>query len=111
MGAAGEDRAAAWYGERGFEVLARNWRGRAGEIDLVVADRRMIVFCEVKTRASDRFGEPFEAVTSAKQARIRRLAADWLRTEGGRLGRVRRDVRFDVVSVRSGRVDVLEAAF
>jgi putative endonuclease len=67
------------------------------------------VFCEVKTRTGDRFGEPFEAVTRAKQARIRRLAAIWL---GGRsAGRGGYDLRFDVASVRPGGIDVIEGAF
>ena len=47
---------AAWYQARGYEVLARNWRCREGELDLVVAEGRLYVFCEVKTRTTDEFG-------------------------------------------------------
>jgi putative endonuclease len=95
----------------GYELLARNWRGRQGEIDLVVAREDVIVFCEVKARSGDEFGEPFEAVTASKQARIRRLAVEWLQSEDARRGRARDEVRFDVASVRGSRVEILEAAF
>jgi putative endonuclease len=108
-GAYGEELAARWYGERGFTVLDRNWRnGRAGEIDLVVGAGVLVVFCEVKARSTGAFGEPYEAVTLAKQQRLRRLAATWLAvhpSDG------RRDVRFDVASVRAGKIAVIESAF
>jgi putative endonuclease len=71
----------------------------------------VIVFSEVKTRSGTRFGEPFEAVTTAKQARIRRLAAQWLRERGPVLRLGRSEIRFDVVSVRGSRLEVLEGAF
>ena len=88
--------------------MARNWRSAQGEIDLIVRSGRMLAFCEVKTRSSSAYGEPFEAVTRTKQMRIRRLAAEWLRTTrpSGYF-----DLRFDVASVRDGVVDVIEAAF
>lgn len=110
-GAFGEAQAARWYEARGYAVLDRNWRaGRAGEIDLVLGLGGVVVFCEVKARSSSAFGEPFEAVTGAKQARIRRVAAAWLAAHPppDRRGR---DVRFDVASVRSGKVEVIESAF
>ena len=79
LGARGEDRAAAWYVAQGYEVLARNWRCREGEIDLICGKDRRVVICEVKTRRSLAFGEPVEAVTRAKAARLRRLAAAYVR--------------------------------
>ncbi|HET6964369.1 MAG TPA: YraN family protein [Acidimicrobiales bacterium] len=108
LGAAGEDRVAAWYESRGFEVLARNWRTRQGEIDLVARRAGLVVFCEVKTRTSSAFGEPFEAVTRTKQMRLRRLAAEWLRSVPHRSGY---ELRFDVASVRGPSIQVLEGAF
>lgn len=108
LGSAGEDLAAAWYVARGYEVVARNWRSRNGELDLVLRKGRLCVVCEVKTRTTNAFGEPYEAVNPAKQRRIRRLAAEWL-ASGAAGGPV--DVRFDVASVTGGRVEVLEAAF
>lgn len=108
-GAFGEAQAARWYEARGYTVLDRNWRaGRAGELDLVLGAAGLVVFCEVKSRSSSAFGEPFEAVTYAKQARLRRVASAWLAAHPAA---GRRDVRFDVASVRSGRVEVIEAAF
>ena len=56
LGASGEDLVASWYRARGYQVLARNWRCREGELDLVLGEGRMFVFCEVKTRTSERFG-------------------------------------------------------
>ncbi|MDZ7733790.1 MAG: YraN family protein [Acidimicrobiia bacterium] len=68
---------------------------------------RLVVFCEVKTRSSLAFGSPAEAVTDAKQRRIRGLAASWLRESGVRP----RQLRFDVASVVGRDLDVIEAAF
>jgi putative endonuclease len=111
LGAIGEDAAAAWYEARGFEILDRNWRVREGEIDLVARSGHTIVFCEVKTRSSDRFGAPVESVTASKQRRLRTLAARWLAEHAAQRG----EVRFDVASVTpagaSPAVAVLEAAF
>jgi putative endonuclease len=67
----------------------------------------VIVFAEVKTRATDAFGDPSTAVTASKQARLRRLAAQWLAESGVHAV----DLRFDVVSVLGVRVRVIEAAF
>ena len=109
LGAHGEDAAAEWYRKQGYEVVARNWRCREGELDLVVRAGRTYVFCEVKTRTSTAFGAPVEAVTRDKQMRIRRLAARWL--EDGAPGPAK-DIRFDVASVLGAReVEVVEGAF
>jgi putative endonuclease len=108
LGRAGEAMAADWYTARGYDVLARNWRCRAGELDLIVARGRFVVFCEVKARSSDRFGLPAEAVTRDKQMRIRRLAARWL--DEAAPGRPRA-IRFDVACVIDGEIEVLEGAF
>ena len=77
LGRAGEDRAARYFEQQGFAVLARNWRCRAGEIDLVVADAASVVVVEVKTRRDEGFGHPFEAIDGRKRARLWRLAAAW----------------------------------
>ncbi len=108
---AGERQAAAWYEQRGYEILARNWRCPEGELDLVARKGATIVFCEVKTRTGSSFGIPAEAVTPAKQARLRRLAGRWLRQDGSGLGAGRALVRFDVACILGGRLEVLEQAF
>ena len=108
LGARGEDAVASWYEARGYEVVARNWCCREGELDLVVRQGRCYVFCEVKTRTSDAFGLPAEAVTRDKQLRLRRLAARWLEDDAP----VRaREIRFDVAAVLGDEIEVLEGAF
>lgn len=107
FGAYGEARAARWYEANGYAVVARNWRCREGEIDLVAAIGDTIVFCEVKTRRSDAFGAPAEAVGWRKQRTLRRLAAIWLQQHDVHP----RCIRFDVASVVGGRLSILEAAF
>ena len=88
--------------------MARNWRCRDGELDLIVRQGRIFVFCEVKARTTDAFGIPAEAVTRTKQARIRRLAARWLEEDAP----VRpREIRFDVAAILGGQLELLEGAF
>lgn len=107
LGAEGEERAARWYEAAGYVVVDRNWRCREGELDLVVRRGRALVFVEVKTRRTDRFGTPAEAITLVKQRRLRTLAARYLRETGERAG----SLRFDVVSILAGEMEVIEAAF
>ena len=104
-GAYGEELVARWYEARGYTVLDRNWRnGRLGELDIVVGLRpRLVVFCEVKTRASVAFGHPWEAVGPDKLARVRRLGMAWLAEKG--LHGVR--TRVDLASVLGTQIDVL----
>lgn len=121
LGAAGEDRAARWYRDRRYKILDRNWRCREGELDLVVqAPDGTIVFSEVKTRTTSRFGAPVEAVTVDKQRRIRQLAARYLQSLPGEPSRSARSeqrrpagrrIRFDVVAVRGETVEVREGVF
>lgn len=95
IGRFGEDVAARYLQDQGMVVLDRNWSCRFGEIDLVVRDGATLVVCEVKTRTTDRYGGPFEAVTDLKALRLRRLAGAWLSEHS-----VTPDaVRIDVVSV------------
>lgn len=112
LGRLGEQLADARLGAAGLRVVARNWRCREGEIDLVAAGRGLLVFCEVKARSGDGYGTPAAAVTAAKQARLRRLAAAYLAANPTPPCRV----RFDVVTVSWPRghrpvVDHLEGAF
>jgi putative endonuclease len=119
LGKIGEDSAVAWYEARGYEVLARNWSCRDGELDIVLRHGRLHVFCEVKARSSGAFGLPAEAVGPLKQARVRRLAALWFAEvsrgdqgdRGERGARSGGPVRFDVASVLDGEVTVIEGAF
>ena len=98
------EQAVGGYGERvavrhlqqaGMVVLARNWRCEHGEVDIVARDGDCLVVCEVKTRRGTGTGHPLEAVTPAKLARLRRLAAAWISAAGVHPG----EVRLDVVAV------------
>jgi putative endonuclease len=117
LGRRGEEAAVRWYVRAGYDVVARNWRCSEGEIDVIAIDPggSIVAICEVKTRSSTAYGSPQEAVTVAKQRRLRRLAARWLsqqRTDGAPM----RSVRFDVAAVLDDRsqdllVEVVHDAF
>jgi len=103
-----EQRAVWWYRLRGYRVLATNaWVG-GYELDLVVRRGPRLVFCEVKEKGGDGFGEPEQMVDEEKQRRLRRAAAGWLAShpEAARL-----DVSFDVIAVRDGRLRRMSEAF
>ena len=108
FGALGEELVAAWYARSGFVVLDRNWRIARGEIDLVAASGGLLVFCEVKTRTSSRFGSGLEAVTQVKQRRLRSLGLAWIEAHGYRQADV---VRFDVAAITGREVTVVVDAF
>lgn len=95
LGTRGEDLAVAELERGGLRVVARNWRCRWGEIDIVateeVGGRTTVVFCEVKCRSGLGFGDPLEAITFAKIRKLRQLAAEWLAVTGARPAAVRID--------------------
>ncbi|HEY5999504.1 MAG TPA: YraN family protein [bacterium] len=95
LGASGEALAARYLERRGYRVIDRNVRCGRGEIDLVAVDRATIVFVEVKSNRSPRFGAPEEMVTAAKQRQLTRLALQYLQHRRW-LGR---PARFDVVAI------------
>lgn len=99
VGRFGEDVAEQYVQGLGWQVLDRNWRGPAGELDLVALDGDELVAVEVKTRRSLAFGYPAEAVTAAKLARLRRLVAQWLAAHDEHPG----SVRVDVVAILAPR--------
>jgi len=95
VGHYGERVAARHLEDNGLEVIECNWRCGQGEIDIVAREGGLIVFVEVKTRSSERFGVPAEAVHRVKRNRIRGLATIWLAQHPHPYGKL----RFDVVSV------------
>ena len=111
LGARGEQIAVRELVALGWSVLARNWRPRPGrgavrgEIDIVALDGDELVIVEVKTRSSLVFGGAVAAVTRAKLARLRRLAAAWLAGQDQRFAGVRIDV-FCIDIGRDGRPEV-----
>lgn len=110
LGLAGEDAACAELERRGYVILARRYRTRAGEVDLVARDGATLVFVEVKTRTSDAFGGGAAAVTWQKRQRLARVAMEFL----ARCGQSDVPCRFDVVVVTPAavpRVEVYTHAF
>jgi putative endonuclease len=95
LGRFGEERASAFLVERGWSVLARNYRFGRREVDIVVRRGMVVAFVEVKTRAGDGYGRPEEAVTRLKRREIELVALEFLTRH--RLADV--DVRFDVVAI------------
>ncbi|QIM16781.1 YraN family protein [Leucobacter insecticola] len=77
LGAYGESLAAEYLTGLGFHILERNWRTRAGELDLIARDRQTLVAIEVKTRSGTGYGNPLEAITAQKMLRLRHLLLDW----------------------------------
>jgi putative endonuclease len=107
-GRAAERRALWHYRLRGYRVLGTNvWIG-GNELDLVLRRGRLLVFCEVKAKAGERYGDPFEMVTEEKQRRLRRAAEAWLAAHPELAELV---PSFDVVAFRGGRLERLRQAF
>jgi putative endonuclease len=104
LGKTGEDLAVRELERRGYAIIARRWRSRRGEIDVIARDGATLVFVEVKARDGEEFGDGAEAITIAKQRRLAQLAAEYL----ARRGSADCACRFDVVAIRlnEGRPDV-----
>ena len=112
-----EDLVSRWYEQHGYVIVARNWRCKRGELDVVACKDSVLVVCEVKARASNAFGTPAEAVTPAKQLKVRRATADFrasMRSSNDSLAslvNISRTVRFDVACVLGTQLEMLEDIF
>lgn len=95
LGKFGEDLAVTHLEELGCEILERNWRCRAGELDIVARDGDVLIVCEVKTRRSHRYGSPIEAITPRKLNTLRTLALTWIHEHAVNA----RSVRLDVIGI------------
>lgn len=111
LGKSGEEAAVSFLKSHGYRILARNYKSRLGEIDIIARDKDTLCFIEVKTRKTDRFGLPAEAISKRKQGHIAKAALLFLK-ENKFLGK---KARFDVVSiVYSGgapKSDLIKNAF
>ncbi len=108
----GEEIAADFLERLGYTIVERNYEyGQVGEIDIVARDEDVLVFCEVKTRTNDRYGDPEYAVTRRKQQQVRYLAKAYLYQRGID----EQEVRFDVVAIRfdgsGAKIDYFKSAF
>jgi len=111
LGKEGERIAEAYLKKKGYRIVERNYRCALGELDLIVLDRRVLVFVEVKTRTGDGFGTPLEAVEFRKQRKMIQAAQYFMAQKGLQ----QRDSRFDVVGIswpgREPMVEHIENAF
>jgi putative endonuclease len=111
LGKIGENLAVQELERRGYAILARRYRQRSGEIDIVARDGQTLVFVEVKARTSRNFGEAAESITRLKRRRIASLAQDFI----VRTRQPPSPCRFDVVSIcfdtDSPSIDVFQNAF
>lgn len=105
-GAEAEELAARHLQAQGLELLARNWRCRYGEIDLILRDGATLVFVEVRSRRRGDYGGAAESISAAKRARLKRSAAAYLAQ-----CRHRGACRFDVVLMDADRLTWLRGAF
>ncbi len=107
-GVRGEQAAAGWLAERGYAILARNFRSRGGEIDIVAEKQGAIVFVEVKSWRSHGAAELEYAIAATKQRRIASAARYFLSRRPALAGRA---LRFDVILLAGGRIEHIENAF
>lgn len=112
VGKRGEDLAADYLIKQGSKILERNYRQRCGEIDIIARDGKTLVFIEVKTRRSNTFGSPFDAITPKKQQQIATTAKDYL----CRKKLFNKPARFDVIGVtllpgKKPKIEIVTNAF
>ena len=111
LGESGEEAACALLKKNGYKILVRNYKNKLGEIDIIAYDGDTICFIEVKSRRTDKFGLPQEAIFAPKQRKISRVALSFLKENN----LFEKKARFDVVSViysaEKPRMDLIKNAF
>ena len=111
LGESGEEAACALLKKNGYKILVRNYKNRLGEIDIIACDKDTICFIEVKSRHSNKFGFPQEAIFASKQRKISKVALSFLKENN----LFDKKARFDVVSVmysgEKSRSDLIKNAF
>lgn len=111
LGQQGEEIAVRYLQQAGYKILARNFRNRYGELDIICLKNSVLVFVEVKTRRSETFGSPEEAITPKKIEHIRKVALHYLAAYPS----MHKEIRFDVISVlmfdTNHRLNHIQAAF
>lgn len=106
-GKIGEAKAYNFAKKQGYEIIEANYKNFIGEIDLIYRDGTTLVFCEVKTRTSEKFGLPREAVTPAKQRKIRMVATVYIKN----LLIEYEHYRFDVMEIIDDDITLIKNAF
>jgi putative endonuclease len=106
LGQEGEDRACQYLRQQGYEIIARNWRSRFGEIDIIARDEGSLVFVEVKARSKAGFGGPEAALNVHKRRRVVAAAKAYLSVVESDL-----PVRFDLVALQGEEITLYKGAF
>ena len=108
LGKVGEKKAAKYLKRKGYKILETNFSIGIGEIDIIAQDKKTLVFIEVKTRSTDAFGRPSDAVDKLKRAKYVKVAQAYLIKNYGKT-----DVlsRFDVIEIENGQINHVENAF
>jgi putative endonuclease len=100
LGALGERLAAEHLTRAGYLVLGRNYRTRYGELDIIAADARCLVFCEVKTRVAGAGpADPLDAIGPRKRRQLRAMAREWLASDDAQGRPHRPELRFDAIGI------------
>ena len=111
FGKIGEDKAALLLTDNGYKILARNYRTKLGEVDIIAEDKDTICFIEVKARKDCRFGFPQEAISKAKQRQLTKSALMFLKEKN----LLHKNARFDIVSIiysqDTSKLDLIKNAF
>ena len=94
LGKKGEALAATYLAQKGYEIIEQNWRNARDEIDIIAIQNNFLVIVEVKTRSTDYFGDPSEAVTDKKQTFLIRAAEEYVIEK-----EIDLEVRFDIISI------------
>ena len=107
LGISGESKARRFLKRAGYKIIEKNYRNKIGEIDVICKDGDTLVFVEVKTRLTEKYGEPSEAVTTFKQKKIASVSKLYLAERG--TGDI--SCRFDVVEVKKNEINHIKNAF
>lgn len=107
LGKIGESKAYNYLKKQGYEIIETNYKNFAGEIDIIYLDGDTLVFGEVKTRTSERFGLPREAVTKSKQSQIRKVALFYIQKSKKQYN----SYRFDVIEIIDDEITLIKDAF
>ncbi len=111
LGNSGESKAASFLIDNGYKILAKNYRTKLGEIDIIAIDKDTICFVEVKTRSTDKFGLPQEAILDNKKRRIAKTALLFLKEKK----LLDKKARFDVIAITFQKdlpkIDLIQNAF
>ena len=107
LGKIGEDKATEYLKKSGFKILDKNYKTHVGEIDIIAKDGEIIVFIEVKTRTTENYGAPAEAVNKQKQEKYFKVASEYLVKNN----LIDFECRFDVIEILDGKINHVKDAF